>query len=76
MTEKDIERMRERIDILESRCRRFGNIINSVTVGMKGLNQLIDDGKLTTDDVKYLLKLPDYGSNDGYITSDMWGLFE
>lgn len=69
MTEKDIERMRERIDILESRCRRFGNIINSVTVGMKGLNQLIDD-------VKYLLKLPDYGSNYGSITSDMWGLFE
>lgn len=54
MTEKDIEKLKERNTILEARCDRFRSIIRYFKPDENDVDKFRKDGYLTMNDILYL----------------------
>ncbi len=62
MTEKDIEKLKERNTILEARCDRFRSIIRYFKPDENDVDKFRKDGYLTMNDILYLNHMDE--SND------------
>lgn len=63
MTQKDIDILKKKNEILEKRCERYREIIRN-EVSMFKLNDYFDSGVMTVNDIRYLCELTELSESE------------